>query len=58
MEMDRFDSLPASLKETAELRMRYPDLSLGELCKLFDPPISKPGLNNRIRKLIQLSEEE
>ena len=56
-EQGRYDDLPAALKETAELRMRYPDLSLGELCKLFEPPISKPGLNNRIRKLIQLSEE-
>ena len=53
----KYEDLPAALKETAELRMRYPDLSLGELCKMFDPPISKPGLNNRIRKLIQLSEE-
>ncbi len=53
----RYDDLPAALKETAELRLQYPDLSLGELCKMFDPPISKPGLNNRIRKLIQLSEE-
>lgn len=54
----RYDDLPKALKETAELRLQYPDLSLGELCKLFQPPISKPGLNNRIRKLIQLSEEE
>ena len=53
----RYDDLPAALKETAELRLQYPDLSLGELCKMFDPPISKPGLNNRIRKLVQLSEE-
>lgn len=54
----RYEQLPAALKETAELRLQYPDLSLGELCRLFQPPISKPGLNNRIRKLIQLSEEE
>lgn len=56
-DQDKFDQLPQALRETAEMRMKYPDLSLGELCKMFDPPISKPGLNNRIRKLIQLSEE-
>lgn len=56
-DQERFDQLPQALRETAEMRMKYPDLSLGELCKMFDPPISKPGLNNRIRKLIQLSEE-
>lgn len=54
----RFDALPEALKETARLRLEYPDLPLQELCQLFEPPISKPGLNNRIRKLIQLSEEE
>ena len=57
-EQGKYDGLPQALKETAELRLQYPDVSLGELCKLFQPPISKPGLNNRIRKLIQLSEEE
>lgn len=57
-EQGRYDDLPPALKETAEFRLQYPELSLGELCKLFQPPISKPGLNNRIRKLIQLSEEE
>lgn len=57
-EQGRYDGLPAALKETAELRLQYPDLSLGELCGMFKPPISKPGLNNRIRKLIKLSEEE
>lgn len=57
-ECGKYEDLPAALKETAELRLQHPDLSLGELCKMFQPPISKPGLNNRIRKLIQLSEEE
>lgn len=53
----RFDTLSAPLKEAAELRTRYPDLSLSELCRKAETPISRPGLNNRLRRLVELGEE-
>ena len=53
-----WDDLPAPLRETAELRERNPELSLSELCALHERPISRPGLSNRLRKLIALSEEK
>ncbi|MBQ9534876.1 MAG: DNA-binding protein WhiA [Clostridia bacterium] len=54
----RYDELSPALKQTAELRCAYPDLSLAELCELFDPPLSKPGLSNRLRKLTEIARDE
>ena len=54
----RISELSSSLRETADLRKAYPELSLSALCELHDPPISKQGLNNRFRRIIKLSEEK
>ena len=54
---DKLSSLPASLQETARLRVEFPELSLAELCKKHSGDISRPGLNNRLRKLVKLAEE-
>lgn len=45
------ESLPEELKETARLREANPDMSLAELCQQFNPPISKSGLNHRLKRL-------
>lgn len=52
-----YQKLPAELKECADLRLANPDLSLDELRMLFSPPISKSGLNHRLKKLIELAEK-
>ena len=52
-----FDSLPKSLKDVAELRLQNPEMTLNELAAMCNPPISKPGLSGRMRKIIQLSKE-
>ena len=44
-------NLPAALRETAEIRGKYPDASLQELGTLFNPPLSKSAVNHRLRKL-------
>lgn len=49
------DTLPQELRETAKVRVENPEMSLGELRKLFDPPISKSGLHHRLRKLTELA---
>lgn len=54
----RWDGLSPQLQATALLRLEHPELSLSELCQVARPPISRPGLNNRLRRLVQLSEEE
>ncbi|GAW93186.1 DNA-binding protein WhiA [Calderihabitans maritimus] len=51
------ESLPRSLREIAELRLRYPDISLKELGQLLTPPVGKSGVNHRMRKLEKIAEE-
>lgn len=50
--------LPEKLREMAELRMEHPELPLGELGQLLEPPVSKSGVNHRLRKLSELAEKE
>lgn len=50
-----FNSLKPELRETARLRLENPEASLSELCELFDPPISRSGLNHRLKKLSQIA---
>ena len=58
--LDRYGELPRlpdALQDTAMLRMRHPDASLGELAEAHVPPITKSGLNHRLQKLIDLAGE-
>lgn len=43
--------LPSSLREMAELRVRYPHLSLAELGKRADPPLSKGAVQHRLERI-------
>lgn len=51
-------SLPLELRETATLRMEYPEVSLEELARKHNPPITKSGLNHRLQKIIAAAGEE
>jgi len=50
-----YKRLPEELKETAQLRLENPSLSLEELRLLHSKPISKSGLYHRLKKLAELS---
>ena len=52
-----WSSLPAQLRQVAELRVEYPYLSLTELAAASDPPISRSALNHRLRRLAVLAGE-
>ena len=43
------------LKEIAELRLEYPDISLAELGQKLRNPVGKSGVNYRLKKIIQIS---
>ena len=45
------ETMPEVLQQAAEMRMKYPDLSLAALCACFDPAVSKSGLSHRMKKL-------
>ena len=44
-------TLPAALREVAELRRAYPEASLEELSRLCDPPITKAAVADRLRRI-------
>ena len=49
------DSLPEDLREIAQLRLLHKELSLSELGALMNPPLTKSGVNHRLKKLMQIS---
>lgn len=49
--------LAPTLRELAELRLAHPEASLAELGELCRPPVSKSGVNHRMRHLLRLSSE-
>lgn len=51
------NNLPAVLRETAELRLSNPDISLKELGELMNPPVGKSGVNHRMRKLESIADQ-
>lgn len=56
-ECGEYDKLPSELKEMASFRTENPDISLSELGKLFDPPISRSGVNHRIERIRKIADE-
>lgn len=53
----RFEELTKSLKEIAEVRIKYPDVSLVELGKKLENPIGKSGVNHRLKRICEIAEE-
>ncbi len=51
------DTLPGKLKQAAQARENNPSASLSELAAMMDPPITKPAMNNRMKKLVQTAKE-
>lgn len=51
------ESLPLPLREIAEVRLQYPDATLGELGNYLNPPIGKSGVNHRLRKLGEIADK-
>lgn len=52
----RLTNLNEQLIKTAQLRLENPGMPLKEMCRLFEPPIPKSTLNNRLATLIRLAE--
>ena len=51
------EQLPDKLLKAAIAREEYPEYSLSELAAVMEPAISKPAMNHRLKKLVQLSQE-
>ena len=51
-----FQNLPDNLRETAEIRLEYPDATLKELGQILSPAVGKSGMNHRLRKLSEIAD--
>lgn len=51
------DYLSDTLREMAEVRLENPDSSLQELAEMFDPPLSKSGVNHRLKRIVDIAKE-
>ena len=49
--------LPELLRQTAQVRLEYPDASLKELGTYMDPPVGKSGMNHRLHKLSEIADQ-
>ena len=51
------DHMPQKIQAAAAARERNPEASLTELAAMMDPPISKPAMNSRLKKLLTTAKE-
>ena len=51
------EHLPKKLIQAALAREENPESSLTELAALMQPPITKPAMNHRLKKLVEMSKE-
>ena len=56
-ERGQFENLPGKLMDAALAREAEPEARLTELAAMMDPPITKPAMNNRMKKLMKIAEE-
>lgn len=47
--------LSAKLRETAEARLNNPEVGIEELGRMMSPPLSKSGINNRLRRIEEIA---
>ncbi len=52
-----FDNLPVKLQQAALAREENPESSLTELASLMEPPITKPAMNHRLKKIVEFARE-
>ena len=55
--MKRFNELPENVREVADLRLEYPEISLIELGKLLSNPVGKSGVNYRLKVISNFAKE-
>ncbi|AET70848.1 conserved hypothetical protein [Desulfosporosinus orientis DSM 765] len=50
-------SLPSTLRDIAELRLKYSEASLKELGEMLNPKVGKSGVNHRMRKIDEFANQ-
>lgn len=52
------EHLPEKLRQAALAREQNPEATLTELAAVMEPPITKPAMNHRLKRLVEMSKEE
>ena len=52
-----YAGIPPELREIARLRLENPEMTLRELSESLSEPITRSGVNHRLKKLMELAEE-
>ena len=56
-EQGKLEHLPLKLQQAAIAREQNPSASLTELAAMMEPPITKPAMNHRLKKLVEAAKE-
>jgi len=56
-EQGKLAHLPQKLQQAAKAREENPSASLTELAAMMTPPITKPAMNHRLKKLVEAAKE-
>ena len=51
------EQLPVDLQEVAQLRIQHPDYSIQQLADSLNRPLTKSGVNHRLRKINKIADE-
>ena len=57
-EQGKLEKLPHKLLQAAKAREENPSASLTELAAMMEPPITKPAMNHRLKKLVEAAKED
>ncbi len=57
IEKNGYAGIPPELREIARLRLENPEMTLRELSESLSRPITRSGVNHRLKKLMELAEE-
>lgn len=57
MDTAGLDILPVELRQVAQVRVAHPDYSIQEIADSLETPLSKSGVNHRLRKINKIAEE-
>ncbi len=55
MTTKEYKTLSDNMRQMAEMRIQYPEVSLSDLGEMFDPPLGKSGVNHRLRRLCEMA---
>ena len=56
-EKGMIEKLPQKLLQALEAREANPESNLTELASMMEPPITKPAMNHRLKKLVEMAKE-